>query len=176
MKLLKALIGLVVVVILSFAAFLLVGVFTTSVTTSYEMTVDAPVDEVYTFFMDLEKVNQWVTSLKSSERISGNPQEIGTKYKLVINRDGKDKEFIEEIIELKENAAFGYSLDGDGLHSDSRVTFKDVDGKTLVTATTVTRAKNAITRSMLPFKKDEMERRRKKNYDKLKELVEQGSL
>lgn len=172
MKLLRVLAGLVVLTVLCAASFWLIGVFNKSVTTSYEMEVDSPVEEVFEAFLDVDRLSEWASSVKSVELISGKRREVGAKYKLVINRHGEDLEFIEEITEFKQNEVFGYKLEGKDICSNNRITFRVENGQTLVTGTTVTRGKHAIAKSMLPFKTKSMETRRKTSYDKLKAMVE----
>lgn len=171
MKALKILVGTVFVLLI---AFWLVGIFTDSVTTQYTVTIEKPIEETYDAFMEEDLLDEWLTGFKSAELISesGDSTGVGNVYKMVFEEGGQLYEFEETITGVEWDNYFSFDLNSEFFKSSTKVEFLDLGNKTQVTATTVTKGKGFVFKSMLPFMKNSMEAREKDDYDRLKKIIE----
>lgn len=171
MKALKILAGIVMALIIGFC---LVGILTDSVTTEYKMNVAKPLEVTYGVFMEDTLLDDWLSGFKSAELVSpGDANGVGSKYKMVFEEGGQLYEFEETITAIESNKLFAFELDSKFFTSQTEIKFEDLEGKwTTVTATTVTKGKGFVFKSMLPFMTASMEQREKEDYDKLKAIIE----
>lgn len=169
MKVLKFLVGGVMVLLI---AFWLVGIFTDSVKTECSVIIDKPVDETFDAIMYDVEMGDWMTGFKSFDPIDTSMGYVGSKHKLVIEEGGQEYEFIETITGFAYGMFYSFEIENEFFISSTEIIFDDVDGKTKMTSTTVTKGKGFVFRSMMPFMKKSWEAREKADYDKLKEVIE----
>ncbi len=153
-------------------AFLLVGVFMPRLTYKIVFEVKKPVDLTFRTFMDAGLMGEWMTGFKKMETLSGRPGEIGSRYRFVFNEDGKDMFVDEEVIQMKENEVFAFSMDNEFLDGTGEFRFVEKNGATEVTYLNDTAGKNAVFRSLLALSRSRIKERNQKDFDKLKTLIE----
>lgn len=169
MKILKFILGLVVVLALAFFA---VGIFAPSFTYENKVEVNAPVEKAWAIFTDESRMADWLTGLQSVETISGNPGEVGSKYQMVFIENGEEMVMKEEVTAFQENQLFAFTLDADPLISEVEVKFTGDESKTEITATSFIKGKNLFWKSTLRLMKSMVVNRGQEQYDKLKEIIE----
>ena len=106
------------------------------------------------------------------ETISGNPGEVGSKYRMIFVENGEEMVIMEEVTAFQENELFAFTLDADPLISDVEVKFRGNESKTEITATNHVEGKNLLWKSMLRIMKSMIANRGQEQYDKLKEIIE----
>ena len=169
MKILKIILGLVVGLALVFFA---VGIFAPSFTYENKVEVNASVEKAWAIFTDQSRMGDWLTGFQSMETISGNPGEVGSKYRMIFVENGEEMVIMEEVTAFQENKLFGFTLDADPLISDVEVKFTGDESKTEITATNHVEGKNLLWKSMLRIMKSMIANRGQEQYDKLKEIIE----
>ena len=109
------------------------------------------------------------------ETISGNPGEVGSKYRMIFVENGDEMVIMEEVTAFQEKNLFGFTLDADPLISDVEVKFTGDESKTEITATIHVEGKNLLWKSRLRLMKSMIANRGQRQYDKLKEIIESAS-
>ena len=112
---------------------------------------------------------------ESMETISGNPGEVGSKYRMIFVENGDEMVIMEEVTAFQEKNLFGFTLDADPLISDVKVKFTGDESKTEITATIHVEGKNLLWKSTLRLMKSMIANRGQGQYNKLKEIIESAS-
>jgi len=172
MRILKLILGLLLGLALVFFA---VGIFTPSFTYENKVEVNASVEKAWAIFTDESRMGDWLTGFQSMETISGNPGEVGSKYRMIFVENGEEMVIMEEVTAFQENELFAFTLDADPLISDVEVKFRGDESKTEMTATNHVVGKNFLWKSMLRIMKSMIANRGQEQYDKLKEIIESAS-
>ena len=134
--------------------------------------INRPLGDVYSCFMDKDKLDRWLTGFKSVETILGEPLTVGSKHRMVFSERGKEVEMVETVTSIKENEEFAFLLDHDCMSSENRVTFREVGGGTEITSTSSFQGKGLLWRLMMPLLKGSVRRRQQGDFEKLKRLIE----
>lgn len=177
MKILKYLLFLLLALVLLFFA---VGLMTPNIKYGHTITVDKPVSEAWQVHKDDSKFNQWLEGFKSIEIISGEPEAVGSKYKVIVDPgEGQpDFEMIETIISLKENEHIELRFDSDVMRFDQTTSFSENGGKTTIKTDSKVTGNGIFMRSLFgimnlftnSFQKQEM-----KNIEALKKIINENT-
>ncbi|MBT8233782.1 MAG: hypothetical protein HKO66_13070 [Saprospiraceae bacterium] len=148
MKFLKYLLYVILALILIFLA---LGIFKSSISYGHEIKVDKPLKEAWAVSQDASKYDKWLKGFKSIELISGEQNEVGSKYKVIVNPgEGQpDFEMTETIISLEEFDHVTLDFDSDMMDFVQTINFSEEDGKTVISSDSKVIGKGIITRSML---------------------------
>ena len=147
MKFLKYLLYIIIGLIVLFFA---VGLLKSSVSYGHEITVDKSLKEAWAVSQDASKYDQWLAGFKSIELISGNYNEVGSKYKVVVNpgEGQEDFEMIETMVSIKDYEHVELSFDSEMMDFEQRILFSEYDGKVNVKTESKVLGKSMMTRSM----------------------------
>lgn len=112
MKVLK-IIGLILLVLVGF--FFLMGIINPTVNYGHTIKVDKPVDEAWGVMQDVSKYDQWLAGFKSIELIEGKKNQLGSKYRVIVQPgEGQpDFEMIETLQSFKPNDHVTLKFDSD---------------------------------------------------------------
>lgn len=169
MKLLKYA-GLTVAVLAGI--FLSIGFFVPSFSYESRIEVNAPLAQAFAVFNDPSRMGEWMSGFKSIETISGNPNEVGSRYRLVIVENGEEMVTIEEMTAFQKNERFGFRRISDALIAKVEIRFTDQDGRTVITDVTRVEGRNFLWKSLLPLFKSMMVDKAHENYGRLKQVIE----
>ncbi|MBL7995576.1 SRPBCC family protein [bacterium] len=153
-------------------SFLLIGFFMPRLDYKIKFEVDQPVEQTFKAFMDVTLMGQWMTGFKRVETLSGKPGEVGSKYRLVFAEGDGDVIVDEEVIAVKENELFIFSMENDFLSGTGEFRFAEKEGKTEITYINDTAGKNIIYKTMLALFRSNIMERNTKDFEKLKLLIE----
>lgn len=169
MKVLKYVLGFLGIVIV---AFLMIGVFVPSF--RYETTIDvnAPVATSWSIFNDESRMGEWLIGFQNIETISGNPGEVGSKYRLVFLEGDETIVMTEEMTAVQENELVAFKFDNDLMTGTFEVRFRGDESKTTIATINELQGKNIVWRSLLWLSKTTIRERAQANYARLKELIE----
>lgn len=134
--------------------------------------VNQPVAEVFAKFMDIDNMGKWLTGFKKIETVSGNPGDVGSKYKLTFEEKGKEIVMDEEVLEVKENEKFVFRMEMPQMSSHSDVEFHSVNSGTEVVSSTTVEGKGFMWKLAIPMMKSQMKKRQEQDFNKLKALLE----
>ena len=95
--------------------------------------INRPIEEVFAFTTDLEKMTEWVGELQESKNISAGPVGVGTTFTNVVKIVGRRLELNHEVTEYEPNRKLRFkSTSGGPISSDVGFTFESVEGGTRV--------------------------------------------
>ena len=153
-------------------SFLLIGVFMPRLDYKITFEVNKPVDQTFKVFMDASLAGQWMTGFKRMETLSGKPGEVGSKYRFVFEEGDEEIIVDEEILVMKENEAFAFSMENEMLTGRGEFRFKDKNGSTEITYINDTAGRNIILKSVLAIFRSSIKERNQKDFEKLKAMIE----
>ncbi len=139
------------ILILAFVGvFFLIGMMNPHVQYGHTITVDKPLKEAWAVTQDESKYDQWLKGYKSMELISGEPFQVGSKYKIIVNpgEGQEDFEMIETVMEMEEFDHVTMHFDSEGMNFEQTISCKEENGKTIVATDSKVIGKNLIARSM----------------------------
>jgi uncharacterized membrane protein len=171
MKILKAL--LVIVLLIFFAVFVASFLTPSEYKINVAVTVDANVEKSFSIFNDESNMQEWITGFVSLEKISGENNQVGSTYRVVMQDDGREMEMIETITTFKENEYFSFDLEHDDIYTSVDISFTAIDTtQTELVAKILFIPKAMFVRALMPFFEDAMKARQQNNYMNLKKLIE----
>lgn len=80
------------------------------VNVEHSITVNLPIDEVFTYVSDLRHSAEWQKGLIEVRKISEGPIGVGTKFAIVRNFLGQKIEAENEFIEYKQNSVVAFKI------------------------------------------------------------------
>ena len=95
--------------------------------------IDRPVDEVFAYVVDPEKVSQWAGPVIESKKTSTGPVGLGTTSSRVTQLLGRTMEATHEITEYDPNRVYGDKTTSGPVPMHSQILFAALDGGTKVT-------------------------------------------
>src|SRR5206468_319401 len=113
----------------------------------------------------LRERKDWVYGFKSLEQISGKPDELGSRARLSVVRDGTEYTFNSELIDIKPPEMAVTRLNNDLLVHEARVELSEADGKTKIVSTEKIMGKNWFLRSMFALFKGRFTDVSKRNFE-----------
>lgn len=138
--------------------------------------VARPLEEVYGAFNNPGNLPRWLTGLERTERIEGEPGEVGSKTRQVYLERGRVVEMVETITAHEAGRLFEGTLEAPGMHSTLRVEFDDLGDRTGVRFTGSFRPDSVLMTLMAPFLKRVMRKRQAADLATFKRLVEAGEI
>ncbi len=176
MKKLKKFLKYFSIIILVLAIlFFSLGIIFPTITFESKVTVNKPVETAFGVFTNPFKLSDWVTGLKGIGLISGIPNTVGSKWKFIIEQNGKEYELIQTMKELKVNELFVTHTDNELFTDDVQVKFISKGASTEIIATSHLSGKNIFWKSVFVLAKFYLNSNDQKMYDKLKEVIEKDT-
>lgn len=137
-----------------------------------EVTIDRPIDEVWEKLCDEELTTEWIVNLTEFERLSGEPLEVGTTYRLVFDQNGTPFEMNEEVVAIRAKEMLALRLDNPIVTTDMVLRLEDLNGtRTRITTDNGVRGKHVF-RFFMPAMKQQMIDEQATSYDEFKVLCE----
>lgn len=97
------------------------------------ITINAPIDEVFKTFTNIDTAANTLTGIKQMEIIEGPTQmEVGTKWKETREMMGKDSTEVMWVSELRKNKSYTVDAESHGTKYRSIYTFTEENGSTTV--------------------------------------------
>ena len=107
--------GLLYLIALLMAIFLLAGLVVPSVKFETEVTVDLGLSETWEKYNDLESLSEWIPQVKSVTSIKETEDKVGSIYEMEIENQGKTMTMTELITEFEENEKLAFEFNGGGM-------------------------------------------------------------
>ena len=97
------------------------------------VTIDRPIEEVFTYLSDIDRQPEWVSSLSESTRTSSGPTAPGTTYRQVVKLLGRRIEANCEITEYEPPTLYAFRGVNGPMHVQMRFTLTPEGQGTRVT-------------------------------------------
>jgi len=172
MKILKYLLGIILLLILLFIA---MGFIRSTIEYDCEVTIDKPASEVWAVMNDESTLSEWISGYESSEVVSGTPNTVGAVSNININENGQKMTMQETITAVipEKQLSMDFSMDMMDMNYDLLLESKG--NSTVVKTTSKTEGNGMLYRSILAFMPSAMEAQELENLNKLKRLVEENT-
>lgn len=155
--------------------FFSLGLLLPTVTYESKITVNKSVETSFGTFTNALKLSDWVIGLKGIAWISGNQNEVGSKWKFIVTQNGRDFELIQTLKEFKKNELFVSLADNEWFIDEVEVKFISKGPSTDIIATSHVQGKNIFWRSAFVVAQPLLRINDHAMYDKLKEVIEKGN-
>jgi len=163
-----------------FLVFFLLGIVKSTISYGHTVTVDKPIEEAWAVQKDTSKFRLWLEGFKSMEHISGEPEAVGSKYKVIVNPgEGQpDFEMIETVVAFEPNDYVQLRFDSDMMVFDQTTKFLETNGKTKITTSSTVKANGFMMRSMFAMMElfgSAFQKQEAKNMEALKKVIEENT-
>lgn len=137
-----------------------------------EVTVNVPVQKVFTGYTDAGKMGEWIPGFERIEYMGGFMMGQGTRLKLVLNNNGKQTTAIQEIKKIRWNKLIEYTLDEKRITVSTTVKFIPGDDSTIVITENEAHGKGLFWATFLPFMKPAISAKARKSQEMFKAAME----
>jgi len=165
-KITVALIGIIVVLVIGFFC---IGVFVPSVEYSTTVEINGPRDVTWRV---LRERKDWIYGFKSFEQVGGTPDQVGSRARIWVIRDGNEFTFDSELKQIRPPEMAETELTNDMLVHDAVVNLSEHDGKTRLVSNEKITGSNLFYRSLFALFKSRITATSLKNFEGLKRVVE----
>jgi uncharacterized protein YndB with AHSA1/START domain len=160
--------GIVIIVL----AFFSLGLIHPSLSYTNTVEVDSTIEEAFDAFTDDSRAAEWLIGYQDYKVLEGAPQTPGSKFLMKFETDGHKMEFIEVLTEFKENEEFSFDMETEFFNGSVQILFEGSSPCT-ITAHTYNEGTSVFYSSMFYLMKGALKEQSQKNYDLLKEMIEQ---
>ena len=166
-------IKIVLIALLSvIVGFVCIGILNSEQEFENQVIVNRPVADCFAVFNNEANMGKWMDNFEQIEKISGNPNEVGSKYKLVFVDGAEEMALFETLTAFKENELFSFDYDNDLITGHVDVHFVAAGSATKIIARSRYSANGFFMQCLFPFFQGTMQQQSQKNYDQLRELIE----
>ena len=148
MKILKKSAFILLIVFLMFVG---LGLFLNKQEYQLETSINRPVSEVFRLFNNHNRLSEWLTEVKSFEPITETENKIGSKYKMIVDNDGKIVELIETLTGYKENKMVEMNFVSGWMRKYNKFTFSESENGTKMIAHYSIEGTNPFAKSLFLF-------------------------
>jgi uncharacterized membrane protein len=99
----------------------------------FSVSIDRPLDEVYKYATDLNRLPEWGKGVIDCEIITDGPLEVGSIFIVKNDKGGRGQKFESKVITIEPNSEFSFQTGSGALGYTSNRTFEKKDGKTFIT-------------------------------------------
>ncbi|MBT8195740.1 MAG: SRPBCC family protein [Bacteroidia bacterium] len=177
MKILKyILIILAVIIIIP----VVIGLTSSTINYGAEINVNKPVEEAWAISKDETKFDQWLEGFKSIELIEGERDQVGSKYKVVVNPGEGQEDFVmtETLVAMNEHENIEMHFDSDMMKFEQIMTYTEVDGGTTIKTESKVIPKSFGLRMMfgtMQMLGGAFDKQEAKNMNALKKLIDENT-
>ena len=168
----KILLGIFGLVLLLIAGLAIFGWMNPSISYESSVEINKPREVVWNYFSDESKMSEWLTGFQKIENISGNKNEVGSKWRLTFVENGSEVVMTETVKDFKAPERFSMLLDHEIMSNDVAVTLTEKDGKTIMTQKETVVGKNFFWRTMFAVIKSSFSARSLEALNLIKRNVE----
>jgi len=135
--------------------------------------IEQPVQIVWDTFHDRSLMNKWMIGFDSMQLIEGKENQVGSKYKLYFDENGKTIEMEETITAFDEPSYFANTMKTEMMETKTTMKFLPTATGTKIEVESVFEAEGMVANLMIRMGLSFIENRYKQSYHKFKELVEE---
>ena len=121
--------------------------------TNYSATVsiDKPIDEVFSNFMQIDSVKNWIPDIKSVKPVNINPGITGSVYDVVVLNQGQEIVMTEKIMAYVLNEKVTLFYDAENMLKKDDYLFSEENGITTITLNAACQSESFIMACMFPY-------------------------
>jgi hypothetical protein len=164
-KILLALIGVLVIIVIS------TGLFVPTFEYGNSVVVSAPAESCWKVFHDTSRMDKWNEGFESLVLTKGDGLEEGAEYTLTLNQ-GEIMVMQQKVIQLKAPESISYELNNDVLKSEYTYIFEGEGAKTNISTHYAVTGNNVFMKAVLFYSKTYLQRADRQALEKLKTEIE----
>lgn len=168
-KIIFILLGIIVAIIVGFLA---MGFLNPTHENSVSVTVNAPVSKSYSVFRNPDNMGKWMDNFKSFKNVSGGDNEVGSKWEIVFDENGRDLVMVETVTAIEHDKLFAFDVEDSFAKFHIEIKFEEVNGQTVITQNTTGAGESIAAKSMMAIMKGQINKQNEKMYNRLKTLIE----
>ena len=132
-------------------AFLATGLLVQQTNYSATVSIDKPVDEVFSNFMQIDSVKNWIPDIKSVKAVHINPGITGSVYDVVVLNQGQEIAMTEKIMAYVLNEKVTLFYDAENMLKKDDYLFYEENGITTITLNAACQSESFIMACMFPY-------------------------
>ncbi|BAX81500.1 SRPBCC family protein [Labilibaculum antarcticum] len=140
-----------IILLVAILTFITLGLFLNKQEYQLETTINRPLAEVFQLFNDHNRLSEWLTEVQSFEPITETENRIGSRYKMMVDNDGKIVELIETLTDYKENEMVETEFVAGWMHKYNHFTFSESENGTKIIAHYSIEGTNPFAKSLFLF-------------------------
>jgi uncharacterized protein YndB with AHSA1/START domain len=133
--------------------------------------INRPIEEVFAFVTDVEKLSQWSAELVEAKKTSEGPVGVGTTFSGVVKMLGRRMENEHKVSEYEPNSKFAFKVTSGPAQMEIEYTFESVAGGTKVSVVTEGET-GGFFKLAEPIFARMLQRQYETNFANLKDLLE----
>ena len=169
MKKIKIILGIISALIL---AFFLTGLFVQEVVYTNEVTINKPVNEVFTDFQNVELMKQWMPELKSIDVLEETPEKVGSTYKVVVENQGKLITMTEKVLAYEPNKRLTFYFDAENMLKTDDYIFTSEGNTTKLIQTSTCTSESYVMSCLFPYFKSALRKMSQQYLEQFKSASE----
>ncbi|MFQ3180655.1 MAG: hypothetical protein ACJA17_000823 [Polaribacter sp.] len=148
MKTIKVILIIISILVL---AFLGTGIVIQKTNYSAKVSIEKPIHMVFSNFMKIDSVKNWIPDIKSVKAIHKNPKVIGNTYNIVVLNQGQEIAMTERIMSYVPNEKVTLFFDAENMLKKDDYFFTEENGFTTVTLNASCQSESFLMACMFPY-------------------------
>ena len=148
MKTIKVILIIISIVVV---AFLATGLLVQQTNYSATVSINKSVDEVFSNFMQIDSVKNWIPDIKSVKPVNINPGITGSVYDVVVLNQGQEIVMTEKIMAYVLNEKVTLFYDAENMLKKDDYLFSEENGITTITLNAACQSESFIMACMFPY-------------------------
>ncbi len=137
----------------------------------FSVVINRPIEEVFTFTTDFEKMTQWVGELRESKKTSEGPMGVGTTFRHVVGLWGRRLEVNHKVTEYEPNRKLRFGTASGPVPNEAEWIFESTTGGTKITVS-IEAEPGGFFKIAVPLLRRMFRRQWETNLANLKDLLE----
>ncbi len=153
-------------------AFIAYGYFSPAIDHTAKEEVNAPLDKCWGFFKKVHRMDEWISGFKKIEIIEGFPNRPGSKFRVILEKDGEEISLVQTVIAYEEGKVFSFNMENDQVFGHTEISFEHEDGKTYIDYRQILKGTNALYNAVINIQEGQFVDQQNKDLHKLRLLIE----
>ena len=154
-------------------AFLATGLLVQQTNYSATVSIDKPIDEVFSNFMQIDSVKNWIPDIKSVKPVNINPGITGSVYDVVVLNQGQEIAMTEKIMAYVLNEKVTLFYDAENMLKKDDYLFYEENGITTITLNAACQSESFIMACMFPYFRGTFQAQDQSYLNNFKRLLEE---
>jgi hypothetical protein len=154
-------------------AFLATGLLVQQSNYSATVSIDKPIDEVFSNFIQIDSVKNWIPDIKSVKPVHINPGITGSVYDVVVLNQGQEIVMTEKIMAYVLNEKVTLFYDAENMLKKDDYLFSEENGITTITLNAACQSESFIMACMFPYFRGTFQAQDQSYLNNFKRLLEE---
>jgi len=169
MKTVKIIIGIISAMSIIFFA---TGLFVKETNYTAQVSINKPVEEVFTIFNQQENIKNWIPEIQSVEVLNKTIGTTGSSYKMVVENQGQEIAMTQKVMAYIPNEKVTFFIDAENMLKTNDFTFEDKNGITTITLNASCQSESYLMACMFPYFKGTFKAQDQRYLDNFKAYSE----